>query len=528
MKSFCCFPLGTRLFFSRGLFVILCVAIVGLASRVSIHASEQPLAKGVVIPRVTCIDHPEQSYALYLPSSYSPEGKWPILYIFDPGARGSMPVTLAKDAAEKFGYIVMGSNNSRNGLPKIEIDAAVAIWSDSHLRFSIDDRRVYFAGLSGGARLATALALKCHDCAAGVISSGAGFPLDQPPSAQTHFSYFETIGISDFNYPEAVVLAQQLDRLDLPHRLRSFGGSHEWAPADIWPEALAWMNLLAMKQDRLARDPEFISQQFEAETQRAQELEKRGDIYAAWWEYRGVASDFAGLRDVASITKHAEELYHSPSLHNAEKQEKEDFKEQQRLAGPIISGMAALAGVGGDKAGIRQQLHGQSTELRVAKEEQSLAGPTIPLTEALAEGGGDQAQISHQLHGQIAALWNAKERERKEDRRQVLERALGDVRVRAYDSAEDRMRAGDAALASIYFELASEALPKEPWLLIKVAQAQAQSGHRKDALDALRRARRMGLDAESLRGVFRDNAEFARYRDDPDFLKLLEDSTAKH
>jgi hypothetical protein len=90
------------------------------------------------------------------------------------------------------------------------------------------------------------------------------------------------------------------------------------------------------------------------------------------------------------------------------------------------------------------------------------------------------------------------------------------------------MRAGDAALASIYFELASAALPKEPWLLVKVAQAQAQLGHRKDALDTLRRARGMGLDAESLRGAFRDNAEFSRYRDDPDFLKLLEDSAAKH
>jgi hypothetical protein len=38
----------------------------------------------------------------------------------------------------------------------------------------------------------------------------------------------------------------------------------------------------------------------------------------------------------------------------------------------------------------------------------------------------------------------------------------------------------------------------------------------------------MGMDAESLRGIIRDNAEFTRYRDDPDFLKLLEDSTAKH
>lgn len=514
--------------FSRGVFALLCVVIIGFASVASVQATEEPLARGVVIPNVVCIDHPDQSYALFLPSNYSPERKWPILYLFDPAARGSMPVILAKDAAEKFGYIVMGSNNSRNGPPKPELDAATAIWNDSHLRFRIDDRRVYFGGFSGGARLATALALGCHDCAAGVISSGAGFPLGKSPSTQTHFSYFATIGMSDFNYPEAVVLAQQLDQLDLLHRLRRFDGSHEWAPAEVWFEALAWMNLLAMRQDRLALDPEFVSQQFEAESQRAQEIEKRGDIYTAWWEYRGVASDFAGLRDVASITKHAEELYHSPSLHHAEKQEKEDFKEQQRLAGSIVSGMAALAKGGGDHPQIRQQLHGQSTELRVAKEEQSLARPMPLTTEALTEGAVGQAEIRRQLHGQIAALRDVKERERNEDRRRVLGRALGEVRSIAYGSAEDSMRDGDAALASIYFELASEASPKELWLLIKLAQAQAQSGHRKDALDALRRAREMGLDAESLRVSFRDSAEFARYRDDPDFLKLLEDPAAKH
>jgi hypothetical protein len=301
-----------------------------------------------------------------------------------------------------------------------------------------------------------------------------------------HFSYFAAIGVSDFNYPEAVELSQKLDQLDLPHRLRRFDGSHQWAPAEVWSEALAWMNLLAMKRDCLAGDPAFVSQQFESETQRAQGLEKRGDIYAAWQEYRAVASDFAGLLDVASITKHAEELSNSPALHDAEKQEKKDFDEQQRLAGPISSGMAALA-----------------------------------------EGGGDQAEIRRQLLGQIAALRDAEEGERNEDRRRVLGRALGQVVVGAYESAEDRMRAGNALLAGIYFELASEALPKEPWPLVGLARAEAQMGHKKDALAALRRAQGKGLDAESLRGILRDNAEFARYRDDPDLLKLLEDSTTK-
>lgn len=475
------------MYFSRSIFAFFCVVTIGIAPLASIHASEEPLAKGVVIPRVVCIGDSEQSYALYLPSNYTPERKWPVVYAFDPGARGSAPILLAKNAAEQFGYIVVGSNNSRNGPTKPELEAANAIWKDSHHRFSIDDRRIYFAGFSGGARLAVTIALACGDCAAGVISSGAGFPVDQPPSTRTKFDYFATIGTSDFNYPEAVELSRKLDQLNLPHRLRRFEGSHEWAHTDVWTEALAWMNLLAMKEGRLARGPAFILQEFDSETKRAQEDEKRGDIYAAWQEYRDLARDFAGLQDVAVITKRAEELKDSPSVRDAEKQEKRDFAEQERLAGPIESGMAALR-----------------------------------------EGDGDQAEIRHQLLGQIAGLRDAEERERKEERRRVLQRALGQVLSGAYESAEDRMRAGDAALASIYFELASEALPKEPWLLIGIARAQAQSGHRKDALDALRRARGKGLDAETLRRILRDNSEFAHYRNDPDFLKLLEDSSVEH
>lgn len=473
--------------FSRGILALYGAVIIGGAFLAFVYAVDEPLAKGVVIPRVECAGDPGQSYALYVPSNYDPERKWPVVYAFDPGARGSAPVSLAKDAAEKLGYIVTGSNNSQNGPSKPELEAANAIWKDSHRRFTIDDRRVYFAGFSGGARLAVSMALTCGDCAAGVISSGAGFPVDQPPSAQTHFDYFATIGAPDFNYPEVVELSRRLDQLGLPHRLRRFEGSHEWAPAEIWTEALAWMNLMAMKEGRLARNPAFISQQFDSETQYAQELEKRGDVHTAWQEYRDLARDFAGLQDVAPITKRAEELNDSPAVHEAEKQEKKDFAEQERLAGPIESGMTGLR-----------------------------------------EGGGSRNDIRMQLLGQITELRDAEEGERKEDRRRVLRRALGQVVVSTYESAEARMRAGDFALASIYFELAGEALPKQPWPFIGIARAEAQLGHKKEALQALRRARENSSNTASLAAILENNGEFARYRNDPDFRKLFEDSSVKH
>src|SRR5436190_11059743 len=110
---------------------------------------------GTVVSRLVCHDDPAQSYALYLPSKYSPDRRWPILYAFDPFARGKAAVEVYKLAAEKYGYIVVASNNSKNGPVAEQLAAAQAVWLDTHRRFAIDKDRVYTTGLSGGARVAT-------------------------------------------------------------------------------------------------------------------------------------------------------------------------------------------------------------------------------------------------------------------------------------------------------------------------------------------------------------------------------------
>jgi len=71
--------------------------------------------KGEVIDTVRCDHKPEQSYALYIPSTYIDSLPTPVIYIFEPGARGKLPVNLYHDIADKYGFILACSNNSRNG-----------------------------------------------------------------------------------------------------------------------------------------------------------------------------------------------------------------------------------------------------------------------------------------------------------------------------------------------------------------------------------------------------------------------------
>lgn len=73
--------------------------------------------KGKVIQNVTCRKDITQSYSLYLPSKYNKDQKWPVVYAFDSHGKGLIPVELFKDEAEMYGYIVVGSNNSKNGTP---------------------------------------------------------------------------------------------------------------------------------------------------------------------------------------------------------------------------------------------------------------------------------------------------------------------------------------------------------------------------------------------------------------------------
>jgi poly(3-hydroxybutyrate) depolymerase len=153
----------------------------------SIFSSQEPslaVPLGQIVEKVTCIRDPKQSYALYLPRNYDKSRKWPVLYAFDPGARGRIPVERFKDAAEQYGWIVVGSNNSRNASIQSSIDAWNAIIPDTTERFSIDDGRAYATGFSGGARMALTFATQCKNCLAGVIA-GAAFPPGIEPAPTT-------------------------------------------------------------------------------------------------------------------------------------------------------------------------------------------------------------------------------------------------------------------------------------------------------------------------------------------------------
>jgi dienelactone hydrolase len=290
----------------------------------------QELPRGKVLEKVICRADSSQSYALYLPSQYTPEKKWPILYAFDAGARGALPVQRFSEAAERFGYILAGSNNSRNGPNDPILKAIRALLEDTQSRFSIDDRRFYLAGFSGGARVAISVAFGLKHSVAGVIACGAGFPPEITPSSSVPFALFGTVGTDDFNFPEMRHLDQALDRFAVPHRIEVFEGDHDWLPSSLCVQAIEWMELQAMKSGRKTKNEPFVEESFQRAIQRLRAAEDAKQWLAAYDESVALVRDFKGLRDVAGFEQKAEALRNSNHGKEALKQEKE-LEEKQNL-----------------------------------------------------------------------------------------------------------------------------------------------------------------------------------------------------
>lgn len=310
----------------------------------------QNFPRGQIIDTVQCAADETQTYALYLPSGYTPERAWPLLMGFHPGARGRAIVEKYRDAAERYGYIVAASNNSRNGPWETSARAVTAMARDVGTRFSTDPKRLYATGHSGGARVALQLALR--NPIAGVIASSAGFA-DREPHSKLSFAFFGTAGDTDFNYVEM----KMLDRtLKSPHRVVIFHGGHTLPPDEVAMEAIEWMELQGMRSAIRPRDDALLASLW---TRRLEAAMTTGEPVKTVPLLQALVEDFKGLRDVkpqADVI--AQLLKDSPTKRALDRQREADQAELKTLEefGRLEAGLADRATRNDSYADLRRLL----------------------------------------------------------------------------------------------------------------------------------------------------------------------------
>lgn len=434
---------------------------------------------GTVVEAVACRKAPECSYALYLPAGYTPQRTWPIIYAFDPGARGVYPVRLYKDVAEKYGYIIAGSNDSQN-FPNRPLAAAIqGMLEDTVERFAIDRRRMYTTGFSGGARVATGIALSCTACnVAGVVACGATYPANAAPSPHDAFAYVMGMGDTDFNYPELVQMQSEKERLGSPYRVRMFPGPHHWCPANVFEEAVEWFQLRAMQAGMAPKDEAFIREQRTKELAEAAQSEQAHDALREFFAYKSLVEDFQGLANTSEVKPGLEALKSSKELKKALEEESKEAERQHQLTRDIAPAVARFAANPSD------------TEAR----------DTV-------------------LSGMERLKQTARKTKDARERR-IRQRAFDALFADLIETGQQRKAKGKLSEALPFFELVSEAAPERPWPALLIAEARFATGDRKGALKAVRQAAKTGgITAE----ILANDSGLARLSSDPEFQKIVEE-----
>jgi len=326
-----------------------------LLAAVAVAALGQDLPRGQIVDGVKCAMDPSQSFAIYLPSNYTADRQWSLILAFDPRGRGKEPLEQYKDAAEKYGYIVAGSNNARNGPPEVSLTAAAMMGSEVVHRFSINMKRVYTAGLSGGARIAMKVAMDSNEMA-GVIASSAGFPPGERNS-NLPFAVFGTAGTEDFNYLEM----RQLDEeLSSPHRIVVFQGGHTWLPPDLAMQAVEWMEVQAMKSERAPRDEKLLQKVFDA---RSAEVAAQKTELGTFEAAAAMVRDFEGLRDVSKFSAQVQALQGKKTLLDALNKQHADEHFEAQLESELMDLQEGLGDGGDARTASLSQLKDRLTKL---------------------------------------------------------------------------------------------------------------------------------------------------------------------
>jgi dienelactone hydrolase len=449
---------------------------------------EQTPAAGVVHASVAVLADPSNSYALYLPSQYSPQPippqsaranggpqkRWPLLLVFDPFGRGEAGVKVFHEAAERYGFIVVGSNNSRNF--QDPSSAIRLLWADVKERYAIDPRRIYTAGLSGGARVASSIALACKSCIAGVIANGAGLPNGAATPGPEVADWFLVAGTTDFNYPEMLKLKEALDANNAASRFVVYDGPHNWMPPEFAGRALAWLQLRAMAKGLTAPDQAFIDQQFSSRVAEAKEAQSGGDVLEAVRAWRGIARDFRSFRDVKGMEELARKLADSDDFRKARKNQKATLEledEVAKKAGDLV-------------AGIHEQPDNRSAYMAQL-----------------------QSEVNEEQREQKSA---------KPERKNAIARGLASAFAYAAETGQQEMLKKDYASAREMFQAGEIIEPESSWASYLLATAYAQLGEKKQATQELKKA----LDKGMMNAKALEDGAFDRMRDDKEFKEIQE------
>jgi hypothetical protein len=280
------------------LFLLFCFSITP-----SLYSQNVDFKTGIIIDSVS-VKNSKETFALYLPKKFDKNEPAAIVFIFEPAARGKAGIQPFIEAAETYNYVLVCSNDSKNGAFETNIDIINRLFGSVFSIFLLNEDRIYTTGFSGGARLASAAAVLSKKIT-GVIACGAGFSsyILHKPIVREDFSYVGLIGEQDMNYQEMLSAQDWLDELQMYNELFINGDGHSWPASDQIVMAFDWLELEAFRKYQKPINWFDIHKIYNRFYDEARTSESQNKIESAVWEYQRLQRNFSYYYTLDSISK---------------------------------------------------------------------------------------------------------------------------------------------------------------------------------------------------------------------------------
>ena len=273
-----------------------------------LSAQEIHLTKGKVIDAMKVSDSLPGTYSLYLPSKFTTDKEWPLLFVFDMEGKSNRAIRYLSPVAEEEGYVLVAPDSLQDSVSVSKnINTLGKTYNAVTDILPIKKERIYTIGFSKGGQFASVVPVLVSGVA-GAISCGAPLTSSSAINLKKPFYYIGISGKGDFNYLEMKNNNNFLNRLKFSNELLYFDGEHQWPPQEILSKALQMFTLSAMSKGLVDKDQGYIDSVFNETTQNIARLVSVKKLDKAEKQLQEAISTFRLHKDVAPLREERKKI----------------------------------------------------------------------------------------------------------------------------------------------------------------------------------------------------------------------------
>ena len=301
-----------------------------------LSAQEFLVKKGVVVDDLKVSDTLEESYALYLPTTFEAQKSWPVLFVFDEQGRGRTAAQLFQTTAEEQGYIIVSSNNisRQNDLQQNVLTGARLMQHVAGI-LPIDLRQVASVGSMTGARVASSIPLVFDDIL-GVVAIGDHWMNFNLLEKDKNFAFIGIVGDEQFSVSGMKNTANVLSRLRFPTQIYTYSGDEDWPQPEIIYSAVGSLTLEAMRKGLRPKNVELVEKLYRQDLARVNKLMSLNQLMNADALLEIMEEKYDGFISLVEINSKQDQLSRSRNFSQQKRERNTIDQKETRLIEDFI------------------------------------------------------------------------------------------------------------------------------------------------------------------------------------------------